>query len=51
LNAYSSGVRENTTMHAMADPLSEMDIELIAAYFSSQQPKAVVYMQLPCGDD
>jgi cytochrome c553 len=38
-------------MHAMADPLSVMDIERIAVYFASQQPKAVVYMQLPCGED
>jgi cytochrome c553 len=51
LKAYASEARENTTMHAMADPLSAMDIERIAAYFASQQPKAVVYMQLPCGND
>lgn len=51
LEAYVSGARENTTMHAMADPLSAMDIERIGVYFASQQPKAVVYMQLPCGDD
>jgi len=38
-------------MYAMAAPLSAMDIERIAAYFASQQPKAVVYMQLPCVDD
>lgn len=51
LKAYASEARENTTMHAMADPLSAMDIERIAAFFASQQPKAVVYMQLPCGND
>jgi cytochrome c553 len=51
LTAYAAGVRENTTMHAMTNPLSKMDIERIAAYFSSQQPKAVVYMQLPCSND
>lgn len=51
LKFYASGVREITTMHAMSDPLSAMAIERIAAYFASQQPKAVVYMQLPCGDD
>lgn len=51
LIAYSAGVRENTTMHAMADPLSKIDIERIAAYFAAQQPKAVIYMQLPCGND
>jgi cytochrome c553 len=41
----------NSTMHRMADSLSSKDIERLAAYFSSQQPKAVVYIQLPCGDD
>jgi len=51
LKSFASGVRENTTMHAMADPLSDGDIERISTYFASQQPKAVVYMQLPCGDD
>jgi len=51
LKAYATGGRENTTMHAMADPLSKMDIERIARHFAMQQPKAVVYMQLPCGDE
>ena len=51
LKSYATGVRENTTMHAMADPLSVMDIDRITTYFATQQPKAVVYMQLPCGDD
>ena len=51
LKAYASDVRQNTTMHAMSDPLSSMDITRIADYFASQQPKAVIYMQLPCGDD
>ena len=50
LKAYSSGGRNNTTMHAMADPLSKMDIERIAQHFATQQAKAVVYMQLPCED-
>ena len=50
LRAYANGVRDNTTMHAMANPLNSGDIERIADYFSSQQPKAVIYMQLPCGD-
>ena len=51
LKAYASGVRENTTMHAMADPLSELDRGHISAYFASQRPKAVVYMQLPCEEN
>lgn len=51
MKAYATGALENSTMYAMAASLSEMDIKRIAAYFSSQQPKAVVYMQLPCGDE
>ena len=51
LKTYSAGGRSTSAMHAMADPLSAMDIERIANYFASQQPKAVVYIQLPCGDD
>ena len=51
LKASATGGRNNTTMHAMADRLSSMDIKRIANYFASKQPKAVVYIQLPCGDD
>jgi cytochrome c553 len=51
LKAYAIGARESSTMHAMADPLSAMDIERIATYFASQQPRAAVYMQLPCSDE
>ena len=51
LKSYASGVRDNTTMHAMADPLSAVDIERIGSFFATQQAKTVVYMQLPCADD
>jgi cytochrome c553 len=51
LEAYANGARENTAMYAMAAPLSVRDVEHIAAYFASQQPKAAVYMRLPCGDN
>ena len=51
LQDYSSEKRENSIMHAMSDSLSTMDIERIAAYFAAQQPRAAVYIQLPCGDD
>jgi len=50
MKAYATGALESSTMYAMAASLSDMDIKRIAAYFSSQQPRAVVYMQLPCGD-
>jgi len=51
LKAYSSGERKHSAMHAMADPLSTMDIERISAYFASQQPKTVVYMSVPCAGE
>jgi cytochrome c553 len=41
----------NSTMHRMADSLSSRDIDRLAAYFASQQPRAVVYIKFPCGDD
>jgi len=51
MQAYTAGERSNsTTMHKMAQPLSGMDIQLIGSYFASQQPRAVVYMNLPCED-
>ena len=50
MKAYANGALENSTMYAMAASLSDMDINRIAVFFASQQPKAVVYMQLPCGD-
>ena len=46
-----SANEDSGTMHAMAGPLSSMDIERIGNYFESQQPKAVVYIQMPCEDD
>lgn len=51
LKAYANGARANTTMFAMAAPLSANDIENISAYFASQQPKSVIYMELPCEDN
>jgi cytochrome c553 len=39
LKEYKSGQRTNATMKAMAAPLSDADIQNLAAYFSSQQPK------------
>ncbi|MCG7811865.1 cytochrome c, partial [Alteromonas sp. MCA-1] len=32
--------RNNAVMNGMADPLSEQDMKDLAAYFSSQEPKA-----------
>jgi cytochrome c553 len=50
LQSYIGSTRSNTVMHAMSDPLSEKDIEQIVDYYSTREPKSVVYMQLPCED-
>lgn len=51
MQEYVSGVRQTSSMHAMATPLSPLDIERISGYFADQQAKAVIYLQLPCDDD
>jgi cytochrome c553 len=48
LQAYVSSTRSSTTMHAMAAPLSVSDVANIVQYFSTREPKSVIYMQLPC---
>jgi hypothetical protein len=35
-------------MHAMTAPLSVSDVANIVQYFSTREPKSVIYMQLPC---
>jgi len=50
LRGYSDNERKNSTMHAMSAPLSTSDIKSIVRYYSSRQPKSVVYAQLPCED-
>ncbi|MBE7423320.1 MAG: cytochrome c4 [Zoogloeaceae bacterium] len=40
LHDFKAGRRSNETMGPMAQPLAREDIEDLAAYFSSQQPKA-----------
>lgn len=39
LKDFQSGARTDPVMSPMATPLSEMDIENLAAYFSSQEQK------------
>ncbi len=51
MQAYASGKRKASVMHAMSEPLSESDIERIVRHYSSQQPKSVVYLQLPCENE
>lgn len=51
LKAYAGRTRNNRAMHAMSAPLSPADIAAIARHYSTQTPKSVVYMQLPCADN
>jgi cytochrome c553 len=48
MQAYASGSRSISVMHAMSEPLSESDIERIVRHYAIQEPKSVVYIQLPC---
>ena len=50
MQAYASGARPMSVMHAMSEPLTETDVQLIAAHYAAQEPKSVIYMQLPCED-
>ena len=51
LHANASEERNKSTMHKMTDLLSTMDVERIALHFTSQQPKAVIYIEAPREDD
>jgi len=48
LKAYADGGNGASTMHAMASPLTASDVEQLADYYSGQEPRAVVYLQVPC---
>lgn len=48
LQSYVGETRGNSTMHAMSAPLEAADIERIVEYYSTREPKSVVYMVLPC---
>jgi cytochrome c553 len=50
MQAYASGARPTSVMHAMSEPLSETDIERIVRHYASQEAKSVLYLQLPCED-
>jgi len=50
LQAYAGTTRNNSAMHAMSEPLSESDIARIVEYYSTREPKSVVYLQIPCED-
>ncbi len=47
LNAYRTGARKSAAMSAMSKVLTEADVGMLAAYYSQQKARAVVYVQLP----
>lgn len=50
MQAYISGERSRSIMHAMSEPLTATDVEQIVNYYATREPKSVVYLQLPCED-
>ena len=47
LHAYRTGERKSLQMAAMSDVLTQADVENLAAYYSRQKARAVVYVMLP----
>jgi len=47
MRAYQKGERRSKAMSAMLDGVSEGDIEGLAAYYSRQKARAVVFLPLP----
>jgi len=47
MRAYQKGERKSTAMSAMLDGVSDGDIVSLAAYYSRQKARSVVYMPLP----
>jgi cytochrome c553 len=47
LGAYRSGARKSSAMAAMSAVLSERDVEELAAYYSRQSARAVIYLVVP----
>lgn len=47
LDTYRTGARKSTAMSAMSKVLTETEIKMLAAYYSQQKARAVIYVQLP----
>lgn len=47
MHAYRRGERRSAAMNAMLDGVSDTEIEALAAHYSRQKARAVVYMPLP----
>ncbi len=51
LHAYQSGLRRSLEMAAMSDVLSDDDVKNLAAHYSRQKAKAVLFMTVPNKSD
>jgi cytochrome c553 len=47
LDAYRAGARKSQAMAAMSTALTAADVKDLAAYYSRQKARAVVYVVLP----
>ncbi len=47
LNAYRTGARKSEAMAAMSNVLNEAEVRMLAAHYSRQKARAVVYVVLP----
>ncbi len=47
LTAYRTGDRKNTTMAAMASVLTEAEVKNLAAYYTRQKARSVVFVPVP----
>jgi cytochrome c553 len=48
LNEYRTKARTSPAMLAMSQALSETDADNLAAYYAHKQPKAIVFVKVPC---
>ena len=48
LNEYRTKARTSPAMLAMSQALSETDVDNLAAYYAHKQPKAIVFVKIPC---
>jgi cytochrome c553 len=50
LKAFRSGARKSSAMTAMSKVLTDADVGMLSAYYARQKARAVVYVQLPAGN-
>lgn len=48
LNEYRTKARTSPAMLAMSQALSETDVDNLAVYYARKQPKAIVFVKIPC---